>query len=131
LDLAAKGRTAMLEPANFRVEALAHAQRQNRKYPFVGPTSGDLVQVKLSQSPSHVPRIFESSALPAPKTEMPQWSLDVRSRVRSGKHLLAAGISGFDPQRKIGTASNAMVGAAACPIGVSPDQHPRSPPDAS
>ena len=38
----------MLEPANFRVEALAHAQRQNRKYPFVGPTSGDLVQVKIA-----------------------------------------------------------------------------------
>jgi len=53
----------MLEPANFRVEALAHAQRQSRKYPFVGPTSGDLVQVKLSQSPSVVPGIFENSEL--------------------------------------------------------------------
>ena len=53
----------MLEPANFRVEALAHAQRQNRKYPFVGPTSGDLVQVKLSQFPSHVSGILENSVL--------------------------------------------------------------------
>jgi hypothetical protein len=30
----------------------------------------------------------------------------------------------IDPQRKLGMASNAMVGAAACSIGVPPDQHP-------
>ena len=54
----------MLEPANFRVEALAHAQRQSRKYPFVGPASDDLVQGQIvSVAAAHVPGIFENSEL--------------------------------------------------------------------
>jgi hypothetical protein len=33
------------------------------------------------------------------QTDMPQWSLYVRSWGQSGKHVLALSFSGFDPER--------------------------------